>query len=341
MKRIGFILLLCGMVSVLYAQGERQKYAILIGGLGGSPEHQELFREYLFQTHQAFIGELGFPEANVTVFGERAIADEVFVNEVGTADAIRAHFANLAAQVQPIDEVYVMLFGHGSFDGTSAKLNIPRRDLADTDYAELLSDVAAERMVFVNTASASGPFIDALSRPNLVVLTATQTGTQRNLTRFPKYFIEALTNPAADGDKNGDLSIKEIFNYTAESTLRSYEAEGHLATERPMLDDNGDGQGTRSDQLEGAADGNIASVMFVKRQSLGGVLAAGGEANPELQTMLRDKEALERDIADLKGQKSILDIDTYYERLEVLFVQLSRLNEQVESLMERPDTDHG
>lgn len=330
MKKLFVVLVLCTVVGGAFGQGERQKYTVLIGGLGGSAEHQQLFRDYLFQTQQAFTQEFGVPASNIHVFGERAIEGETFVDEVGTADAIRAHFALLAATVQPIDEVYVILFGHGSFDGTSAKLNIPRRDLADTDYGELLSALPAERMVFINTASASGPFIEALSRPNRVVLTATQTGTQRNLTRFPKYFIEALTNPAADGDKNGDLSIKEVFNYAAESTLRSYEAENHLATERPMLDDNGDGQGTRSDQLEGATDGNIASVTFLKRQSLG-IALASSDMNAELQALLRDKETIERDIADLKSQKNVLAVDMYYDRLEVLFIQLAQLNDQIEA----------
>lgn len=332
-KHITHFLLLTTLVGTALGQGSGQKYAVLIGGLGGSPENQQVFRDYLFQTRQAFVEEIGMASENVTVLGERAIAEESFVNGVATAETIREQFGQLAESVTATDDVYVVLFGHGSFDGTSAKLNIPRRDLADIDYAALLDGLAAQRIIFVNTASASGPFLDVLSHPRVITITATQTGTQRNMTRFPQYFIEALTSPAADGDKDGDLSVKEVFDYAAASTLRSYEAESHLATERPMLDDNGDGQGTRSDQLEGAADGNVAAVTFLRRQEL--TLAADrSDASPALRELLNQKETIERAIADIKSQKETLTEDAYYERLEEQFVRLARLNNEIDALVE-------
>lgn len=320
------ILLLAPQASI--AQ-EGQSYAVLIGGLGGSAEYTEKFQQYLFDTHRALVEDFQFPADHVTVLAEAALSNLAFVDGEATAENIRAHFAALASQVAAADHVYVLLFGHGSYDGQNAQLNIPRRDLNDADYAALVDALPAGRVVFVNTASASAPFIDALSALDRIVITATRTGTQRNETVFPRFLVEALTNPAADLDKNGDLSVREIFQYAAEKTDQSFTETSHLATENALLDDTGDGQGYRVEELDDAAEGNLAAVTYLRRRTA--VLAAVSGANrAEVVAMLGEKEALERDIADLKSRKNRLDEDRYYADLETLFVRLARLNDRIE-----------
>ena len=308
---------------------EGQSYAVLIGGLGGSAEYTEKFQQYLFETHQALVGDFQFPEANVTVLAETAIAEEAFVDEVSTAENIRAHFAALASTVTTDDHVFVLFFGHGSFDGESAQLNIPRRDLNDADYGDLLNALPAGRIVVINTASASAPFIDVLSAPDRIIITATRAGTQRNETVFPQFLIEAFTSPEADLDKNGDLSVREVFQFSAEKTARSFSETSHLATEYALLDDTGDAEGYRVEELDDAAEGNLAAITFFKRRTA--LLDTVSDANREaVASLLRSKEGIERDIAALKSRKSRLNEDRYYARLEDLFVTLARLNDRIE-----------
>ena len=308
---------------------EGQSYAVLIGGLGGSADYTEKFKQYLFETHRALVGDFQFPTANVTVLAETALAAEDFVSEVSTAENIRAHFASLASAVTNADHVYVLFFGHGSFDGQNAQVNIPRRDLSDVDYAALIDALPAGRVVVINTASASAPFIDALSAPGRIVITATRTGTQRNETIFPQFLVEAFTSPAADLDKNGDLSVREVFQYAAEKTARSFAETNHLATEHPLLDDTGDAEGQRVENLDGAGEGNLAAITYLKRRTA--LLATVSDANrAAVAALLSDKEAIERDIAALKSRKNNLDEDRYYADLETLFVRLARLNDRIE-----------
>lgn len=311
-----------------FAQEGRQ-YAVLIGGLGGSPEYTEQFQQYLYETRKVLIDAFELPAANVTVLAEASLKDLDFVDDVATAENIRARFAALASTVTAADQVYVILFGHGSFDGQNAQLNIPRRDLNDVDYAELVNALPAGRIVFVNTASASAPFIGALSAPDRIVITATRTGTQRNETVFPRFFVEALTSPAADLDKNGDLSVREAFQYASEKTAQSFTETSHLATENALLDDNGDAEGHRIEELEEAAEGNLAAVTYLKRRT--DVLATVSTENRgAVAEMLRQRDALERDIAEVKNRKNGMDEDRYYAELETLFVQLARLNDRME-----------
>lgn len=310
------------------AQQPGDRYAVLIGGLGGQPEYTEAFQQYLFETRQALVDGFGVPAEQVIVLGEQRISDQDFVTDVSTAENIRARFEALASQVTPEDHVYILLFGHGSYDGEHAHLNIPRRDLSSADYAALVDGLEAGRIVFINTAPSSGPFVEALSAPERIVITATQTGTERNETRFPQFLVEALTSPNADLDKNGDLSVQEVFIYAAEATDRSYTDANNLATEHPVLDDDGDGQGHRVSELADAPDGNLAAVTYLQRSRP--VAMADSAAGSDAAPLLREREAIERAVAELKSRKVQMETDAYYAELETLFVRLARLNETLE-----------
>jgi len=314
-------------VSAQTTGGER--YAVLIGGLGGSPEYTEKFRQYLFDSHKALIDVFAFPADHVAVFAETSLQDLPFVTGISTAENIRAHIESLSGVVTANDHLYIILFGHGSFDGQHAQLNIPRRDLNDTDYARLLDTLSAGRIVFINTASASAPFVEQLSGVERIIITATRTGTQRNETAFPRYLVEAFTHPAADIDKDGNLSVQEVFTYATQHTARYFEESNHLATEHALIEDTGDGQAYRDGELETTGEGRLASVTYLRRRP--SALTASGGYPVITERQLLHRESLERAIADLQSQKSMLGTELYYAQLETLFVQLARLNDQLEA----------
>lgn len=319
------LVVLLASPEAVRGQAAGTRYAVLIGGLGGDPAYTERFSGYLSETRSLLVDRASFDTGNVFVLGEESIAGKDFVDDVSTAENIRNAFESLSARVTPDDHVFVVLFGHGSFDGEHARLNIPRRDLDDADYAAMVDGLSAGRIVFVNTASASGPFAAAVSGSERIVITATATGTERDETVFPRMFIDALSDVDADLDRNGGLSVREAFSYAAQQTARSFEEAGQLATEHPQLDDDGDGAASRLEALDAGGDGHLASVTYIRpRAHLATVSAA---ARP----LLREKETIERAIADLKSRKAQLREDAYYAEMEELFVQLARLNDRMES----------
>lgn len=307
------------------AQEAGKRHVLLIGGLGGEPAYIDRFGSYLSDVRSLLVNRHGIPATDITVLAENALADRPFVDDVSTAENIRSAFDSIAEAATPDDHVYVMLFGHGSYDGAAAQLNIPRRDLTDADFSALVDQLDAGRIVFVNTASASGPFAASLSGPDRIVIAATATGTQRDETVFPRNLVEALRSPDADLDKSGSLAILEIFRYAAEETARSFQASGRLATEHAVIDDNGDGEPTRFDRLEGSADGALASITHLRPARM---LADVSEADLSL---LRERESLSREIADLKSRKAAMPEEAYYDALEEVLLSLARLNERLES----------
>ena len=325
MRHLSALILLVAVFSmfgeIAGAQPAGTQHALVIGGLGGSPEYTDRFDGYLRETRAVLVDQLGFAPDNVHVLGERA--DEPHVDGASTAENIEAHFSRLAEGVGGDDHVFVLLFGHGSFDGTNARLNIPRQDLADVDYANLVASLDAGRVVFVNTASASGPFAEMLSETDRIVITATATGNERDETNFPRFFIEALRD--GDLDKDGAVSVREAFQYAARQTRQAFENAGQIATEHALIDDDGDGSPSRLDAVESGTEGNLAGVTYF--QPPGAAASVPESARP----LLREKEELEQTIAELKGRKQDLSEEEYYSRLETLFVQLARLNNSIEA----------
>jgi hypothetical protein len=326
-KRILFILtaalLVCGSQAVAQAP---QQYALLIGGLGGSEEHASRFQSYLFETHRALV-QGGIPAGNVIVLAGTEGAD--FANGLSGAENIQAQFQALAARVRPSDTVLIILYGHGNYDGEHAFLNIPRRDLSDNDFAALVASLPSERVVFINTSSSSAPFAEKLSGPGRIVITATRTGTQRNDTVFPQYLVEALAE-GGDLDKDGNLSVGELFTYAAENTARHFEENGNIPTENAMLEDTGDAQAVRLEEMETSGEGNLAAVTFIRRQdaTLAQVNAPPGSP---LAQAIGQRQQLEQSIAEMKAQKAGMSEDAYYGQLETLFVRLARLNDQIDT----------
>ena len=166
----------------------------------------------------------------------------------------------LAREVGRDDLLFVLLIGHGTFDGIDAKFNLVGPDLEAAEWRALLAPVAGQ-VVFVNAAAASAPFLTRLAGPRRVVITATDTPAQKFDTRFAEAFVAAFTDAGADLDKDGRVSIGEAFTYGSTRTKRWYEQRGQLSTERAMLDDTGDGVGKEAGTL--GADGSMASRLFL------------------------------------------------------------------------------
>ena len=114
------------------------------------------------------------------------------------------------------------------------------------DFARAFDAFPTQTVVFANTASASGGFIEPLSGPNRLILTATRSGRERNATAFGEFFVEALAAGAddADVDKDGRVSLLEAYEYARGGVERMYEQEDRLLTEHALLDDDGDGVGS-------------------------------------------------------------------------------------------------
>jgi hypothetical protein len=225
-------------------------------------------------------------------------------------------------------ELWLVLLGHGTFDGREAKFNLRGPDFSATELAGWLKPFRRPLAV-INTASASGPFLAKLSASGRVVITATRSGHEQNYTRFGQYFTESVTDPAADLDKDGQTSLLEAYLTAARRAAEFYESEGRLATEHALLDDNGDSLGTPPDWFRG--------IRAVKKAKDGAALDGfrahqfhllRSDAEQRMPPALRARrDELELTILKLRENKNALAEDDYYRQLEVLLLDTARLYE--------------
>jgi hypothetical protein len=223
-------------------------------------------------------------------------------------------------------ELWLVLIGHGTFDGKEAKFNLRGKDVTAVELASWLQPFRRPVAV-INTTSASAPFLQKISGANRVVITATRSGSEVNYARFGQYFAEAIGDAGADLDKDGQTSLLESYLMAARKVKEFYDMEGRLVTEHALLDDNGDGFGTPPDWFRGvravksardgaALDGFRAHQFHLVRSQ------AETKLSPEVRAR---RDALELSIAKLRDAKKTLSEEEYYQKLEGLLLDLARL----------------
>jgi hypothetical protein len=231
----------------------------------------------------------------------------------------------VASESQSEDAFALFLIGHGTFDGTDYKFNVPGPDITATELASLLNRIPAGRQLVVNMTSASGASLTALARRNRIVITATKSGNEKNATVFARYWVDALRDPAADSDKNGAVSALEAYRYAERKIAAYFDTEKIIATEHSILSDTGTANGVRDPKPENG-QGLLAAAFPVMRSQT----EPAKNVRPEKQRLLAKKEELEARIDRLKYQKAALGADEYKQQLTALLLQLARTQAEID-----------
>ena len=288
-------------------------YYVTVAGLGGEPDYEQRFTSQAQEIDK--LVKAGGPDASVTTLsGPQA-----------TKAQIQNAFAQISKQAKPADAFVLMLIGHGSFDGYDYKINLPGPDLSAVELASVLDRIPATRQLVVNTTSASGGSRAALEKPNRVIITATKSGSEKNATVFARYWVEALRDTAADTDKNETVSALEAFTYAEQKTSQFYETQKRLATEHPILEDTGSGDGARKPSAENG-QGLKASQFGLLRIGESQIAAN----TPEKKALLNKRDELERQIDLLKYQKAAMPVDQYKQQLQALLLELAKTQAEID-----------
>jgi len=312
----------------------QQTHLLVVVGLGGAPVYTERFHAWAIALTDAVIERYSVPADNIIYLGEKTDINKKVIADRSTKENIVVAINTIIDRSAPSDHVAIVLFGHGSFTDT-ARINLPGRDLSAADFVELLDQLHGRRIIFVNTASASGPFIQALSGEGRIVVTATKTGGERNATIFGGYFVKAFTEGEEEADQNKDrrVSILEAFNYARLRVEAEYEAAGKLLTEHALLDDDGDGEGTDApDPLAG--DGMFARTVFFTGAKDIAIAEMAFPDDPELRGLYEERIALEEQVEELRLLRNGIDSERYAEELEDILIELALKSREIRQLEE-------
>ena len=333
------LLLACALLA---ADASARPTVVVVVGAEGTAEYGKEFRKWAGRWEQA-AGKAGAEYFQIGLDAPAAAVSDRDVLKLRLAESSAA--SNDAAGVNedrkrpplpPLpkggnssEALWLVLIGHGTFDGKTARFNMRGPDVSAADLALWLKDIGRPVAV-IDCASSSSPLINELSGPDRIVVTATKSGYEHNFARFGDYLSAAIADPRADIDKDEQTSLLEAFLLASSDTREFYAREGRLATEHALLDDNGDSLGTPAEWFQGtravkrAKDG--AQLDGLRASQLCLVRSRGERELPAEVRSRRDK--LEQDLARLRERKGQMNEEEYLKLLEPLLVEIARIYEE-------------
>ncbi len=307
-------LLLAWLFPLALVAAEQQSAIIAIGAEGDA-EYAETFTRWADDWQKACAA------GSVKTITIGADADD------GRARLQRA----LEGEAKRGEPLWLVLLGHGTFDGRVGKFNVRGDDVSTDDLAAWLKPFE-RTVVIVAGFSTSGAWLKPLAAPGRVIVCATKSGSENNFARFGGYLAGTFAS-GADLDKDGQTSLLEAWLAAARKTTDFYKEEGRLATEHSLLDDNGDGLGTPADWFHGTravkkaqgkaiADGMRASQL---------VLVPNADERSLSPQQREQRNALEHELAALRERKAEMKEDEYLAALEAALLKLARIYHQTGS----------
>jgi len=303
-----------------------ERYAVVITGAAGSAEHAAQHGAWRDALAKALLTTMKMPPDHIRLLGDvaserkadRTVTDDV---EVSSREHVRAALTDLAGKMEKDDLLLVVLIGHATWDGVDAKFNLVGPDLEAGEWKSLVAEIKG-RVVFVDTAAASAPFLQRIAGDRRIVITATDSGVQRYETVFPRFFVQAFSEAETDLDKDQRLSIWEVFARASLGVRQYYRQRGQLTVERPVLDDTGDGVGKDAGSV--GADGAIASRTFL--DDADDPARAGG---PALSELVARRNALESELDELKKRKDFMRLAEYEKRRDDVIIEIARVSRKI------------
>jgi hypothetical protein len=311
------------------AQAQNTHLAVIVG-LPGDPEHAETFQRWATTLVEA-ASTLGVARESLIYLTEKPETAGKLATGRSSKDEIGKAFAELATRAAEDDVVFVVLIGHGTFDGKIAKFNLPGPDMTAAEFEPLLKRLRSRQIVFANTASASGPFIEALAGPGRTIVTATRSGAERFATLFGGYFVDALAGTEADEDKNRRVTVLEAFTWAKREVNNAYEREGIMRTENALLNDSG-GEGIPNPSVDGK-QGRVASVLAIGSAGAGDPLPE----DPKVRALVVERRDLERRVEALRLLKGSMPADKYASELEKLVTEIALKTRQIREIEGKKD----
>lgn len=309
-------------------------YDVIICGSGGTPEYSQKFINWGERLYRVLVDEFDHDPEKTILLSERpteedaawARADKEHIAEV---------FATIAKEATEQDILFVYLIGHGSFMRQTTSLNIPGPDVSAENFKTYFEPIAARPIAVVNSASSSAGFINMLSGPDRIICSATKSVEEVNATEFMEFFLQGLEDGSADQNHDERISLLEACQQAAALTDAWYLAEGLIATEHALIDDNGDERGTRLPVVEqgetlAAADqeidGREAANLYIKNFTFPD--SVPNELVAEYLDVLREVELLRAD-------KDTFEATEYATKLEELLLTAAEKHREIRRLSGR------
>jgi hypothetical protein len=307
-------------VQVLANEANNGPSVIVVVGAAGTPEYEAQF------VQSAKLWEKACTQGNAKYIpiGIEPLKDTNDANDIG----ILHQTLNNETKEGNVP-LWIVLLGHGTFDGRTAKFNLRGPDVSSDELYKWLEPIHRP-VALIDASSSSAPFLNKLSGKNRVIITATKSGYELSYARFGQFISAAILEPSSDLDKDGQISLLEAFLTASRQVQEFYSTAGRLATEHALLDDNADALGTSADWFagikpskqaagKGAPDGYRANQFCLVPSEIEKKIS---------QEMRVKRDNIEMEIIKLRDSKDQYSEEEYFSKLEELSCEISKIYEQ-------------
>lgn len=309
-----------------------ERYAAVICGSGGTAEFIDKFNDWGNRLHAVLINDLSFDYGKVQFFSADVDQATSIKADYCSLNAVKNYFSSLQEIVTSNDDLYLFFIGHGSYTAQDIMFHLPGDDISATELNIWLDEIPAKHMVIVNGSSSSAGFINFLSRDNRIICTSTKNVSEINAPEYFEFLIQSLKDGSADVNRDERITVFELANQTAQLTQAWYDQNEYIASEHSLIDDNGDGLGTRLIPEEGTSnqrnqkqtpqDGELANQVFIKDFQF-------PENAPK--ELIDQYLASLNQVAELKHKKAEMDINDYFQQLESNLIQAASIHQTIRS----------
>lgn len=262
---VAFVWLLTASITSIAQEGSAP-HVWIFNGTPGDDEHHVFYEKNIERLRKTFTGRFGIPAQNLTVlYGPK----EAGYDGHCTREALLAELAKVVAHThQPTaGTAWVIFQGHANRIAGGANFNLPGQDVSARDIGEALKSAAPNASIVVlATTACSGAFVRPLSAPGRMIIAATNPADPENETEFPQALADALEAPATDANKDGTVSVTELFLACHAQVQRIYQQQGFLIKEHAQLDGNGDGRATQRPAPLDAEPAALVGLRIVQQQ---------------------------------------------------------------------------
>lgn len=254
--KISLPLVFLSMALFLPTVLRAENRVLLIEGSGGEPKYTTEFVQTLADV-RAILVKQQYPASKIRFVAEK-IDGVSNIDSSPTLENITKEFQTLAADMKTSDSLLLIMIGQGQSDYVEPKFNLKGHDLTAQKLTELLNAIPAVDQRCILLFPCSGHFSEFLAKPRRAILASCDGPRQIYQTLAPKYFLAAITDQKGDIDKDGAVSLFDIYQYLSREVAGTYQLQGFLQNENPSLEDNANGEPSTTDKGMDDGDGFIS-----------------------------------------------------------------------------------
>ena len=314
-----------------------QKYAVILAGAAVEEQYRRQINHWALLLHDVLTQDYRYEADQIVLLMDQADQQDARISGSSRGENIKDKVRELKEVLNPGDQVFIFLLGHGTSNEQIAKFVITGPDISAQDVAAMFEMLSEQDIVLVNTTSSSYPFCRLLSGPGRVIVSATRSGAEKFNTIFAEYFIAALDDHAGDRDKNRRVSIWEAFMFASKKVEKWYADQSRIPTEHAVLDDNGDGIFS-DDPNPPDNDGMLAQIAYL--DLIPARLTDDEKSTAANSAIIRNLTAhmreMERSVFLLRNRKAEMPTELYEKEMEVLLIDLARISRRLNNMDTSP-----